>query len=100
MGSFHTACWTHPFGRKEEKVLSPDSHFPPSLPPLNLHVVGKVFPKLKRKGSSRFREGVAEVPEEPVADPNAADFVFRIVYPNYTRSNFCQATLTSKFAGG
>ncbi|XP_035708467.1 small G protein signaling modulator 2 isoform X1 [Folsomia candida] len=67
-----------------------------------LAISGKVFPKLKRKGSSRFHDQVVmeEQPPTPTiieeeaptteTDQTASDFVFRIVYPNFVRSAFPQ----------
>jgi hypothetical protein len=61
-----------------------------------LAISDKVFPKLKRKGSSRFATEQEEdiIVKEVVvveAEKNATDFVFRIVYPNYVRT-FPQGT--------
>lgn len=73
-----------------------------------LAISGKVFPKLKRKGSSRFHDQVVmeEQPPTPTiieeeaptteTDQTASDFVFRIVYPNFVRSAFPQGTYIHK----
>ncbi|XP_064620071.1 small G protein signaling modulator 1-like isoform X8 [Lineus longissimus] len=47
------------------------------------HLAGKVFPKLKRKGSRLTKEGPADIPEEPEepaqVEEEASDYVFRII---------------------
>jgi hypothetical protein len=42
---------------------------------------GKVFPKLKRKGSRLAKDGQADIPEEPEVqmEEEASDYVFRII---------------------
>ncbi|CAL8137374.1 unnamed protein product [Orchesella dallaii] len=53
---------------------------------------GKVFPKLRRKGSSRFHTSTSPLAREEsttedlVSEKGTTDFVFRIVYPNFTRT--------------
>jgi len=97
-------CWIPLCGLNEAKVkVSVDEMF------ANITIesfiakllsLGKVFPKLKRKGSSRFhsdsvKEEVVPDEEEPTTEHNTSDFVFRIVYPNFTRTTFPQSNFRS-----
>jgi len=69
-------------------------------------IAGKVFPKLRRKGSNRLHHSSSPSPKkerdqespiyengEPDSTENndASDFVFRIVYPNFTGRSFPQS---------
>ena len=56
-----------------------------------MDIVGKVFPKLRRKGSRFSCAGSATNKDESVSEDvscetNTSDFVFRIVYSNYSRT--------------
>ncbi|ODN02621.1 Small G protein signaling modulator 2 [Orchesella cincta] len=59
---------------------------------LLVDITSKVFPKLKRKGSSRFHSSTSPLAREEsttedlISEKGASDFVFRIVYPNFTRT--------------
>ncbi|CAG7826966.1 unnamed protein product, partial [Allacma fusca] len=55
-----------------------------------MDIIGKVFPKLRRKGSRFYSVGSTtkdeSLAEETISEKSASDFVFRIVYPNFARS--------------